>query len=58
MTFSQPIHGSRKPIRGCSAPPPNRRDGWSWLLGWVSYGETFDSCPLGVSADLCPAGAP
>ena len=39
MTYSQPIHGSRQPIRGCSAPLPNWRDGWSWLLGWVSYDE-------------------
>ena len=39
MTCSQSIYGSRQPIRGCSAPPLNFKDGWSWLLGWVSHGE-------------------
>uniref|UniRef100_F6I6M6 Uncharacterized protein n=1 Tax=Vitis vinifera TaxID=29760 RepID=F6I6M6_VITVI len=39
MTCSQLVHGSRQPIKGCSAPPPNWRDHWSWLSGWVSYGE-------------------
>ena len=44
MTCSQPVHRSRQPIRGCSAPPPNWGDGWSWLLGWVSHGECTSVC--------------
>ena len=39
MPCSQPVHEFRQPIRGYSAPPPNWRDGWSWLLGWVSHDE-------------------
>ena len=39
MTCSQPIHGSRQPIRGYSVLPPNWRDDWFWLLGEVSHGE-------------------
>ena len=40
MIYSQPICGSRQPIRGCSVPPSNESNiGWSWPLGWVSHSE-------------------
>ena len=44
MTCSQPVHGFRQPIRGCSAPHLNWRDGWFWLSGWVSHGECTSVC--------------
>ena len=39
MTCSQPFYLLRQLIRGCSTPPPNWKDDWSWLSGWVSHGE-------------------
>ena len=39
MTYSQPFHEPRQPIGVCSALHLNWRDGWFWLLGWVSHGE-------------------
>ena len=37
MTHSQSIHGSRHPIKGCNALPPNWKDSWSWLSRWVFH---------------------
>ena len=39
MTCSQRVHGSWQPIKGCSAPPINRKDDWSWLSELVSHGK-------------------
>uniref|UniRef100_F6HVZ8 Uncharacterized protein n=1 Tax=Vitis vinifera TaxID=29760 RepID=F6HVZ8_VITVI len=32
MTCSQPVHGSKQPIRGCSAPSPNWMANWSNII--------------------------
>ena len=44
LVHNQPTHGSRQPIRSCSAPSFNWKNDWFWLSGWIFHGECTSVC--------------